>query len=177
MVEGIYGETRLSNKPCIGLFGTCGDSKWRDAFIFRYDNLQINYYNPQVADWKPEDAAIEADHLINDDIILFPVTNETYGIGTLAEIGFSIISVLRSTENRFVIIYIDTKLSEALIANNAVAVKESMHSRMLVLAHLKKIKHPNVFLVDSLDEMLGLSVKLYDNIGSMKNIRNTYHKG
>jgi len=142
-----------------------------------YDNLQINYYNPQVADWKPEDAAIEADHLINDDIILFPVTNETYGTGSLAETGFSIMSVLRSAENRFVVIYIDTKLSESLVTNDTVAAKESMRSRALVLAHLKKVKHPNVFLVDSLDEMLELSIKLYGITGTMKTIRNTYHKG
>jgi hypothetical protein len=167
----------LSNKLCIGLFGTCGGSKWRDAFISHYDNLQINYYNPQVADWKPEDAVIEADHLINDDIILFPVTSETYGTGTLAEIGFSIIGVLRSAKNRFVVIYIDTKLSEALIANDTVAAKESMRSRALVLTHLKKVKHPNVFLVDSLDEMLELSIKLYGIMGTMKTVRNTYHKG
>ena len=64
---------------CIGLFGTCGGSKWRDEFMAAYEERGINFFNPQVADWTPECAEIEADHLVNDDVILFPVTNETFG--------------------------------------------------------------------------------------------------
>lgn len=29
---------------CVGLFGTCGGSRWRDAFMARYDELDITYY-------------------------------------------------------------------------------------------------------------------------------------
>lgn len=61
--------------PTIGLFGTCGGSKWRDQFMVKYDNLKINYFNPQVDDWNATFADIEADHLVNDEIILFPVTD------------------------------------------------------------------------------------------------------
>lgn len=60
---------------CVGLFGTCGGSKWRNNFMLKYNEMGINYFNPQVDDWKPELAEIEAEHLVNDDIVLFPVTN------------------------------------------------------------------------------------------------------
>ena len=62
------------NKNCIGLFGTCGNSTWRNKFMEIYDKKNIIYYNPQVDDWKPEDAVIEAERLANDQIILFPIT-------------------------------------------------------------------------------------------------------
>ena len=54
---------------CIGLFGTCGGSKWRDKFIAKYNERGIEFFNPQKDDWKPEDAEIEADHLANDGVI------------------------------------------------------------------------------------------------------------
>lgn len=42
---------------CIGLFGTCGGSIWRDKFMDKYDDENLTgepilYYNPQVEDWK-----------------------------------------------------------------------------------------------------------------------------
>ena len=58
-------------KQCIGLFGTCGTSKWRDNFIESYDYAKIEYFNPMVENWKPEDAEIKAEHLTTDNIILF----------------------------------------------------------------------------------------------------------
>lgn len=60
---------------CIGLFGTCGTSKWRSTFIDHYNDEGINFFNPQVNDWKPEDAIKEAKHLAEDTVILFPVTS------------------------------------------------------------------------------------------------------
>ena len=151
----------MSNIICIGLFGTCGGSKWREPFIATYESLGIEYFNPQKDDWKPEDAEIEAEHLVNDQVILFPVTNETYAIGSLAETGFSILSALRSNDQRYVVIYIDPKLDPALETADPIAAKESMRARALVAAHLKKLNHYNVFIVDSLEKMLTISKELY----------------
>jgi len=147
---------------CIGLFGTCGGSSWRTAFIEAYQKLGIEHYNPQVEDWRPELAQIEAEHLLNDEIILFPVTDETYGTGSLAETGFSILQTVNSSENRSVVILIHKDVKEELkIANPALA-KESMRSRALVNAHLSKIKKNNVYIVDTLEDMLNVSLKLYE---------------
>ncbi len=146
----------------IGLFGTCGGSKWRDEFMLVYTKLGIPFYNPQVDDWKPELAEIEAEHLVNDDIILFPVTSETFGMGSLAETGFSIMQVINSNDNRSVVIMVDKDVKEELKTADPVISKESTRSRALVRAHLNKIKKPNVYIVNSLTEMMEVSLKLYE---------------
>ena len=82
-------------KLCIGLFGTCGNSIWRNDFIAKYNALNINFFNPQKEGWTPEDAQIEAEHLAEDSLILFPVLSETYGLGSLVETGFSVAQAMR----------------------------------------------------------------------------------
>lgn len=161
-----------ASQVCVGLFGTCGTTTWRQEFITAYDDFAIAYYNPQVAEWKPELAQIEAQHLVNDDIILFPVTAQTYGTGSLAETGFSILQVLKSVQgaqnHRKVIVYIEQTLEPQLVQENPVAAKESTRARALVSAHLNQIQDPNVYVVDSMQEMLALSIKLYPAVAAMR---------
>ena len=94
-------------KITIGLFGTCGISQWRTPFIKKYSSLGIQYFNPVKSDWKVEDATIEAEHLANDEILLFPVTNETYAFGSLGEVGFSIMQALKLDERRDIVVMIE----------------------------------------------------------------------
>ena len=148
------------SKPTIGLFGTCGSSTWRKDFIEEYKSLGINYYNPQIEQWDETCAAIEAEHLVNDEIVLFPVTSETYGTGSLGETGFSIIQAINSNRSRFVVIMIDKVLDESL-KDNGLAYKESTRARALVLAHLNKINYENVYIVSNMQELLQVSIKLY----------------
>jgi hypothetical protein len=145
---------------CIGLFGTCGGSKWREPFIREYEEMNIGYFNPQVADWKPEDAVVEAEHLANDRVILFPVTAETYGTGSLAETGFSILQAIRLDDRRSFVIMIEQRLDDKLM-ENAVAAKESLRARALVQQHLKKLRLSNVYVVNDLATMLEVSLQLY----------------
>lgn len=151
----------------IGLFGTCGKSKWREPFIEKFNEREISYYNPQKDNWDPNDAVDEAYHLANDDIILFPVTGETYAFGSLAESGFSIIQALKNT-NRDIIIMIDmnVNMDEQLMSMNEsitheIQKKDSLRARKLVLEHIKKNKHPNVYLVENLENMLNLCLYLH----------------
>jgi len=145
--------------PTVGLFGTCGNSKWRDAFTERYQQLGISFFNPKVDDWQPERAIEEARHLAEDEIILFPITGETYGLGSLAEVGFSILQAIRLDDRRDFVIMIEMSLSEAL--SDEVARMESLKGRALVMQHLKKLRFRNVYLVDTLSEMLEASIQLY----------------
>ena len=147
-------------KLCIGLFGTCGGSTWRNGFIEKYNELGINFFNPQKDGWTPEDAEVEAEHLADDSLILFPVLSETYGLGSLAETGFSVAQAMRLDDRRDFVILVDPKPSDEL-ASNAALYKESTRNRALVKAHLKKLNLPNVYVVDTLDEMLDVSVALY----------------
>lgn len=147
-------------KLCVGLFGTCGNSTWRNDFIEIYNHEGIAYFNPQVEDWDPSLAEIEAAHLAEDAVILFPVLAETYGLGSCAEVGFSILNAIKLDNLRDFVLLIDGKLDEELMQDKAMA-KESLRARALIKQHLKKLALSNVYLVDSLDEMLEVSVQLY----------------
>lgn len=158
---------------CVGLFGTCGTSTWRKPIINILESKGIDYFNPQVEDWTPEFAKEEAHHLINDDIVLFPVTGETYGTGSLAEVGFSINTALKSINEdafRFLVVMIDPTLYPALMEDKAAA-KESIRSRALVLAHLEKINHPNVFVVNTFEHMTALAVDLSTVVVTLKRLK------
>jgi hypothetical protein len=155
------------SKLCIGLFGTCGRSTWRqNLFIPKYLECElkdgIDFFNPQVENWNPALAEIEAEHLAEDSIICFPITSETYAFGSLAEIGFSILQSLKFDDRRDLIIMIDPILDPNLMKDEDKA-KESLRSRALVKQHLKKLRYNNLYLVDTLQEILDLSLLLYDN--------------
>jgi len=144
------------SKITVGLFGTCGDSKWREPFIETCEkHLEVDYFNPVVPVWDPTFAVQEAEHLVNDDIILFPVTGETYGEGSLAETGYSISQALRSNKNRYVVVYVEPQVHKELEDADKAKATTSNKMRALVLAHLKRQKemYPNVFVVDSMDGM------------------------
>ena len=148
------------NQPCVGLFGTCGKSEWRKPFIQKYTELGIDFFNSQVPDWNPEFAEVEAEHLANDEVILFPITDETYATGSLAEVGFSILNAIRLDSRRDFVVLIDNSLQDELLLNH-VAAKESLRSRALVIQHLKKLRLSNLYFVDTLEEMLYVSIVLY----------------
>jgi len=143
----------------IGLFGTCGNSVWRNEFMEKYNELGISFFNPQVDDWKPEDAEIEAQHLADDKVILFPVTNETYGTGSLSEVGFSILNAIKLDDRRSFVVMIQNDLATEL--NDPIARKESLRARALVFQHLRKLRLSNLYVVESLEEMLEISIQLY----------------
>jgi len=144
----------------VGLFGTCGKSTWRNKFMEAFDQAGIKYFNPQVDNWTPELAIEEAKHLAHDEIILFPVTDETYATGSLAETGFSILQALK-TPNRHVFIFIDDKLAPNLIEENPLCAKESIRARKLVIAHLANLNLPTVHQCASLDDMLAQTLNLH----------------
>lgn len=156
----------MDNHPalCIGLFGTCGDSTWRDKFIDAYQKLGFVYYNPNKVDWDPADSAEEAEHLRNDGVILFPIFGETFGTASLAETGYSILSALRTPGKRMVIILIDPKVSAALVAKNPQAAKESNNARAIVLAHLAQLDYPYVHVVETEAQLLKESIRAYRSL-------------
>jgi hypothetical protein len=159
------------NSVTIGLFGTCDNSAWRDAFMTRYAALGIEYFNPQVADWTPDFAGVEAQHLATDELILFPVLDESLGIGSLAEIGLSIATLLRTNRNRFVVLFVAAKVCDALQLHNPVTARISNQSRALVRAHLSQHAHSNLFIVESLPAMLEVSLHLYQALNAMRAAR------
>ncbi|MDD4931769.1 MAG: hypothetical protein PHG66_06535, partial [Candidatus Colwellbacteria bacterium] len=128
----------------------------------KYQELGIDFFNPQVENWKPEDAKEEARHLAEDQIILFPVTNETYASGSLAEVGFSILNAIRLDDRRDFVIMVAADLDPSL--NDPITRKESIRARALVIEHLRKLRLSNLYLVDSLEQMLEVSIKIHEAV-------------
>ncbi len=173
MIKSIFWRFYMTDtKICVGLFGTCGNSTWRKDIIPSLLNQNIAFFNPQKDDWCDDDAVQEAKHLINDDVILFPVTDVTYGTGSLAETGYSIMQAIRSHKNRFVVLYIAPDVNPVLKTNDPVAAKESLRSRVLVREHLKNINNSNVFIVDSMQEMYEVGIKLAQAAQLLLDVRN-----
>lgn len=157
--------TAFKEQPCIGLFGTCGATTFRqDLFIPAYEKRGITYFNPQVEveAWVPEFALTEADHLMHDVVQCWPILDATYATGSMAEQGFSIAQSLRSSSPlpKFIITMISMELHESL--TDLSARKESLRARHIVATNLTKGNYPNVFEVSSLEEMLETSIILFD---------------
>lgn len=159
------------NSRTVGLFGTCGGSIWRDPFMKMLDEQGIAYFNPQVDSWTPDLADIEAWHLANDRLILFPVTDETFGFGSLAETGFSLQSALALNTNRFVMLYIAPTVNATLAASSPEQADASRRARKLAMAHLAKAQNPNVFVVTSLPDMQAKTLRLFAALELLDSVR------
>lgn len=140
---------------CVGLFGTCGGSQWREPFKAELDKMGVDWYDPQKDDWKPEDAKNEALHLARDGVVLFPVTAESYGVASLAEVGFSIMQSLQ--RGSVTIVFIDRELDERLKAENPLAAKLSINARAIISEHLAQMSNPLVRVAQSLEEVLSMA--------------------
>lgn len=146
-----------NNKLTIGLFGSTG-SDWRKDFITRYQHLKIPYFNPSKDDWTPLDASNEANHLQNDDIILIPVLNTSYGLASLSEIGFA--SIRAINENKSLIVLIDDKVDSDL--GNDELITLSNNTRAIIKQHVIALseKYPQIIIANSLNDLLDVSIEL-----------------
>lgn len=144
----------------VGMFGTCGASTWRKPFMEAFDALGVPFFNPQVLNWSPELAEVEAKHLSDDPIILFPITNETLAVASLTETGYAVANASVNSD-RYVIVLVAQDVSEDLVEQSPQAAADSMRARKLVLAHLARIDHPRIMLVSSLEAMLAATLKVY----------------
>ena len=162
-------------RECIGLFGHCGRQRWRDSFIERYEQESINYYNPFKDDYDSAiDGPLEASNMAENKIVVFPITNQSFGMISLNEVSIA----TNMSEDRHLIVLVDdnvmsdvsisnrnnTYSDETLASINKEMSRASVSSRNLVRFHLEKLNKPNVHLVSSLDDMLELSVVLYREV-------------
>jgi hypothetical protein len=88
------------------------------------------------------------------------VLGSPYGTGSLAELGFSIATTLRTPSPlpKFVVVLVELELDAAL--DNPIARKESLRARQLTVAHLAN-SPPHLYVVSSLPGMLQTSVALF----------------
>lgn len=113
----------------VGLFGTCGGSKWREEVMEQLKAVGIDYFNPVVPEWTPEDAVLESQHLVKDKVLLFAITGETESYGSLAETGWAALSAERHNQTLYVVIE-DVPGGPKMLPNRA---------RALVRSHATKL--------------------------------------
>lgn len=135
----------------------------------KYDSLGITYFNPMVDDWHPGMVPLEAQHLAEDEVICFPILGWSYAEGSLSELGFGPLKAMRQNFNRSFIFFIEMKLDERLIDPDRC--KASMRGRKLVLGHLTEIAAPNIYIVNSLDQMLETSIELYKAHAKLRDLQ------
>lgn len=174
MQDGLNAEIDV---PTVFLGGTCGGDLWRDRFMTQLDDLETSYFNPQVDDWEPWMVERENLCIRHSPMVLFPVLGSTLGLGSLGEIGFSILSVLRDIEvrnNREIIVMIDrhcnpdmmikVKGSDAikrLAPADPGLIAESNNMRALVRSKVEAESwRQGVHLVETLDEMSSTMARL-----------------
>lgn len=166
-----------NGKVCIGLFGTCDNIPWRVRFIEHYTGLGIEYFNPDAGDhWHPGLVEGENRHLREDEIILFPVLAESLGVGSLGEIGFSVLNVMRMILNgqkRYLVILIDDDCND--MRKDEGERKTSERTRALVKSKVLEYKdHPNIYLVETLNGMFDLSLELYQMLTQQIRIEDVF---
>lgn len=149
----------MSKLLTVGLFGTCGDSTWRTPVIEVLNQHNIPFFNPQVpaGTWHPGMIEEENTHLREDGIVVFPVTSETTGQGSLAEIGFSIMNVVRQNPAAFLIVMIDDECKDPNASE--AQIKDSNRSRKLVKSKVSDLAaqpFSRVILVNTLEEIPGM---------------------
>lgn len=166
---------------CIGMFGTCGNSTFRqELFIPTYERMGLvegkDYYNPQVAPgtWDPSMADIEAWHLANDKIILFPILASTYGLGSLSEVGFSLLNAIDLNDRRFFVTYIEPEVDDELVSEDKNLAKASNRARSLIISHLNETELDGLYIVDRLEHMLELSIELWGVSTKLNYLREKY---
>ncbi len=146
----------------VGLFGSCDTTTFRkDLFIPAFEEAEINFFNPQLGpgEWDPSFAPIEAEHLAKDGVILFPIVGDSYSMGSLAEVGFSVLNAIKLDNRRDFVILIDGELTPELMEDSRAA-KDSIRARALVKQHLISLNIDNIYLVETLQEMLDISLRL-----------------
>lgn len=65
------------------LGGTCNNSTWRERLI---ENLEIDYFNPVVEDWSPEDQEEEERQREECDYVLYVINPLMKGTYSIAEV-------------------------------------------------------------------------------------------
>lgn len=168
--------TTTNKSVTIGLFGTCGESNWRQKFIDTYKEERIQWFNPNKKDWRATDAKNEARHLIDDDIVLFPILGSELGTASLSESSFSVLRAMTERKAKFTIIIvepIDSSLEEKFGID---AYKGSKNARDIVLAHLKEVEHDHVYVVDKLNDMLSISLLLHEACDQIKRAKKIENK-
>lgn len=125
-----------SGPPSVFLGGTCNNSLWRNKLI---PLLRIEFFNPVVDNWTPEDALKEEEKKETSKFLLFVVTTSQKGFYSIAELASA---AYKYPDKQVVVAFVtdDGDFDAAQKKSNAAIIK--------LLSPL-----PNFKAVDTLDEV------------------------
>ena len=137
------------SEKTVGLFGTCGDSRWReDVAIPLLEKANVSYFNPVVKDWNEEAMKNEAHHAANDQVIMLVITGETTAIASMAESGWVALQCVL-TGRSLIVVLEDMPTEDPALRINKV--------RNLLRQHISKL--PERLISDAAS-----SVKVFDSV-------------
>lgn len=165
----------------IGEFGTCGSSDFRkEKFEPAWIQIGAEWYNPQKEDWNSRKefyAAEEAKHLAEDMIVLLPITDETYALGSLTESGYNFLQAMRFDDRREFVIYVSPTVKKELDVDDPekgyskFAYAESIKLRALVRQHILRLNYANIFVARDLDDMVEITSILWKGLDKIFDLR------
>lgn len=159
LLEAALSDWNYKNK--VGLFGSCGSSYWREPLKQQLAGAKVPFFDPVVLEWTPECAEEEANNLANNLVLVFAITDETFGVASLAEVGMAVAQVAASNETRHLVVWIADQVCEKLASKEPERAKDSNRARVLALAHLHKLALPNVHIVSSVKELADKALEVY----------------
>ena len=134
----------------IGLFGTCGKSRWRERIAIPIiEEAGKKYFNPNKKNWTPKDSIREYHHLTTDKVILSAISNETSSYGSLGELGWTILGAL--SRGQKVGLYFEEDLSKLKGTKRRL--------RELIKKHVKSINNKNFYYAKSIEDLAKWAVK------------------
>ncbi|MBX3086729.1 MAG: hypothetical protein KF716_34165 [Anaerolineae bacterium] len=161
----------MSTYPQVVLFGSISGG-WRErAVIPVLERLGVTYFNPASGgDWTPEMGRREGEAMAHAETILMVFTNDLPSFTGLAETGWAALGAVERGQ-----LFILCLPSENFRANTPWYLRWSGYvqritrlfnhyaksSRLLVREHAAKFTHPNIHVVDSLEEAVTLLRQRY----------------
>ena len=150
------------------IFGT-NTTKWREDLksFFNilcpwkmhdiYDILSINQHEVFVR------------QINQSNIVVFVITNETYGLKELALTGLMINEICNS--NKYGIFYIEPLIKADLYKVDTITGSESNQIRTAIIKHLQLLQNDRIFLVNEIDNLGHVILDTYDLIELTDNMQ------
>lgn len=141
------------------LGGSCDPTTWRaDKAIPAMTSAGVKFYNPQVADWKPELVELETKAKEESEVLLFVVDGQTRAIASMLEVA-----ELAST-GRKVVLVIDNIPDGMEVGGEKIAGRQlkDLNRARAYLADIAR-RHQNTVLCQTIDEAIAKSIQLINS--------------
>lgn len=147
----------------VGLFGTCGKSKWREEMAIPIlEEEGVSYFNPVVEDWNEEARENEAHHMMHDYVIMLVITGETSGITSMAESGWMAFqSHLRHGQTLILVLEDMVEDPGSFVDATSINKTRDLIRKYAKKITSKKLDRPSIKICETVEEATRLAVNLF----------------